>query len=356
MAKRWLFPGLPIMLLVVAALVFQAKAIPQNPSSAADFRIAADRAGVSDTSAADTVQTSHSVTQAVDKGSYILGAGDRLTVQVFGADDFPSQPVEVDSDGAIRAPMLGRVQVSGISVQTLETNLTREYAKFFRNPEVSVTVMDYRSQPVTVIGSVNTPGVIQLRRPTRLMEVISEAGGLRADAGDKVLITRQVAPGNASSEQGSGDDRKFLSRDIDLRKIIEGTDPSENVLVHPHDLITIPKAKMVYVVGEVGRPGGYVLDGHSSTLSVLQAIALAGGLTRTAKANETRILRPGPEDSTKREETTIDLRRILASKAPDVNLHADDILFIPNSNSRTAGLRALQMAVDVGTGLAIWRF
>jgi polysaccharide export outer membrane protein len=356
MAKSWLSLSSPIMFSVVAGLALQGSAFPQSPASAAEFRTAANRAGVTDAGVSDTVQTSHSPIQAVDKGSYILGSGDRLMIQVFGADDFPTQPVEVDSDGAINAPMLGRVQVSGISVQTLEANLRQKYAKFFRNPEVSVTVTDYRSQPVTVIGAVNTPGVIQLRRPTRLMEVISEAGGLRADAGDKVLITRQAPPANATSEAASGDDRRFLSRDIDLRKIIEGTDPSENVLVDPHDLITIPKAKMVYVVGEVGRPGGYVLDGHSSTLSVLQAIALAGGLTKTAKANETRILRPGPEDSTKREETTIDLRRILASKAPDLNLHADDILFVPNSNTRSAGIRALQMAVDVGTGLAIWRF
>ncbi|HEX4067085.1 MAG TPA: polysaccharide biosynthesis/export family protein [Acidobacteriaceae bacterium] len=357
MSKRWLSLPSAIVLSMLTSLVLQASAFSQNAAaSAAEFRIASDRAGVPDASAVDTVQASHAVTQAVDKGSYILGPGDRMTIQVFGADDFPNLPVEVDSDGAINAPMLGRVQVSGISVQTLEANLAHGYTKFFRNPEVSVTVTDYRSQPVTVIGSVNTPGVIQLRRPTRLMEVISEAGGLRADAGDKVLITRQSAPNNAIGDPGSGDDRKFLSRDIDLRKIIEGTDPSENVLVHPHDLITIPKAKMVYVVGEVGRPGGYVLDGHSSTLSVLQAIALAGGLTKTAKANETRILTPGPEDSSKRQETTIDLRRILSSKAPDVNLHADDILFVPNSNSKSAGIRALQMALDVGTGLAIWRF
>jgi polysaccharide export outer membrane protein len=291
--------------------------------------------------------------QPINSGDYILGEGDSLSIRVFGADDLSDKPVVIGAEGSIIAPLLGRVNAGGMSVRELESALTEKYSKYYKNPEVTVTVAEYRSQPITVVGSVNTPGVIQLRRPTRLMEVISQAGGLRPDAGDRVFITTMPPPGSSS---GVVSDHKATTQEIDLQKIIEGKDPSLNILVQSNDLITVPKAKMVYVVGDIGRPGGYVLDGHSSSLSVLQAIALAGGVNKTAKASQTRILRPGGDDDSHRTETKIDLQKILANKEPDVQLRADDILFVPNSTAKNVGVRALEAAADIGTGLAIWRF
>jgi len=289
--------------------------------------------------------------QPINSGDYILGQGDSLSITVFGADDLSNKPVVVGAEGDIMAPLVGRVEAGGMSVRELESVLTQRFSKYFKNPEVTVTVVEYRSQPVTVAGSVNTPGVIELRRPTRLMEVLSQAGGLKSDAGDKVFITKMPPPGSFS---GSESDQKASTQEIDLQRIIDGQDPNLNILVHSNELITVPKAKMVYVVGDIGRPGGYVLDGHSSTISVLQAIALAGGVNRTAKASQTRILRPGKDD-THRIETRINLQKILADKAPDVQLHADDILFVPDSAIKNVGARALEAAITVGTGIAIWR-
>lgn len=297
------------------------------------------------------IPTNSYANQPVSKAEYILGANDRMSIHVFGADDIPDRPVEVGADGDITAPLVGHVHASGMSIQDLEADLTKRYATYFKDPEVTITVLEYRSQPVTVVGSVNTPGVIQLRRPTRLMEVISQAGGLRPDAGDKIVITRRSANSPSGDQQNP---TAYNRQVINLKKIIDGQDPSLNVVVHSDDLISVPKAKMVYVVGEVGRPGGYVLDGHSSTITVLQALALAGGVNKTGKASQSRILHV--EDGGKRSETQINVSRILASKAPDLSLHADDILFVPNSAAKNAGLRALQMAADVGTGMAIWRF
>ena len=185
------------------------------------------------------------------------------------------------------------------------------------------------------------------------MEVISQAGGLRPDAGDRVFITRKTS---TATQAGSIAEQLYSREEIDLRKIIEGKDPSSNVVVRSGDLVTVPKAKLVYVVGEVGRPGGFVLDGHNSTISVLQAIALAGGVSRTAHTSESRILRAGNDDGRQRSETPVNLAKILQSKAPDVQLHADDILFVPNNTAKNVGLRALQMAADIGTGIAIWHF
>jgi polysaccharide export outer membrane protein len=147
----------------------------------------------------------------------------------------------------------------------------------------------------------------------------------------------------------------YTRQEIDLKKIIDGMDPSLNVVVHSDDLISIPKARMVYVVGEVGKPGGYVLDGHGSTISVLQVLALAGGVNKTAKAGDSKILHRDENGET-RTETQIDVSKILASKSPDVSLHADEILFVPNSVAKNVTLRTLEAAVQIGTGMAIWRF
>jgi len=307
---------------------------------------------------ADKLAVAAIVNQPVDITEYILGTGDQLSVRLFGADDLPERPIEVGADGKINLPMVGKVQASGVSVRSMEADLTNRYRAFFKDPQVSVFVADYRSEPVTVVGEVNSPNVIQLRGPTRLMRVISQAGGLRPEAGDRVIVTRQLpsAEGSAPTRSSNEPNANFYLKEIDLMKIIDGTDPSANLIIQANDLITVPKAKMVYVVGNVGRPGGYVLDGHRRSLTVLQAIALAGGINKTAAAGNTRILRTAIGADGKRVESQIDLNKIMASKSPDIALHADDILFVPNSKAKTAGIRALDIAVNVGTGMAIWRF
>jgi polysaccharide export outer membrane protein len=307
---------------------------------------------------ADKLAAAAIVNQPADSAEYILGTGDQLSVRLFGADDLSERPIEVGADGKINLPMAGKVQASGVSVRSMEADLTNRYRAFFKDPQVSVFVTDYRSEPVTVVGAVNNPNVIQLHGPTRLMRVISQAGGLKPEAGDRVLITRQLPLNKSAAPTGGSDEpnANFYLKEIDLLKIIDGTDPSANLIIEANDLITVPKAKMVYVVGDVGRPGGYVLDGHSSSLTVLQAIALAGGINKTAAAGNTRILRTATGGDTKRVESQIDLKKVMASKSPDISLHADDILFVPNSAAKNAGIRALEMAMNVGTGLAVWRF
>jgi len=338
---------LALRIICLAGLVYVCPAFAQSPVGAASGIV---NAAASNPTLIDQTGTMRYMSQPVDKADYILGEGDRLSIRVFGVDDMPDRPVDVSAESDIVAPQVGRVNVGGMSVRALESALTQKYAKFYKDPEVTVTVIEYRSQPVTVIGSVFTPGVIQLRRPTRLMEVISQAGGLKPDAGDRVLITRKPASSNASA---LANDQNFTTQEVDVRKIIEGQDPSLNVLVRSQDLITIPKAKLVYVVGEITRPGGYVLEGHSSSITVLQALALAGGANKTALTSQTRILRAGV-DSTHRTELKIDLHKMLANKAPDVELRADDILFVPNSKAKTVGARALEMAAEVTTGVAIF--
>jgi len=348
-----------IILPVLLTPVLFASAVAQTTSTTGDPSTPVPQSQVT----ADKLAAIEIASQPVDKSAYVLGTGDQLSVRVFGADDIPDRPIEVASDGKISLPMVGRVQAAGVSVRNLESDLTTRYRTYFKDPQISVTVTDYRSQTVTVVGAVNAPGVVQLRGPTRLMRVISQAGGLKAEAGDKVLITRRLpstdgaaAPSSPSPATGLTEpNASFYLKEISLVKIIDGTDPSANLLIEAGDLITVPRAKMVYVMGDVGRPGGYVLDGHSSNLTVLQAVALAGGANKTAAYGSTRILRPATGTNTPRAETQIDLKKILASKSPDIPLHADDILYVPNSLTKVVTARTIETAVSIGTGLLIWK-
>jgi polysaccharide export outer membrane protein len=346
-----------IILLFLAPMFFTSLVVAQTTATTGDPSVAVPQWETT----ADKLAAMEIASEPVDKSAYVLGTGDQLSVRVFGADDIPDRPMEVGSDGMISLPMVGRVQASGVSVRNLEANLTARYRTYFKNPQISITVTDYRSQAVTVVGAVNTPGVVQLRGPTRLMRVISQSGGLKPEAGDKILITRRLPSSGATTAPSSSatglteSNASFYLKEINLLKIIDGTDPSANLIVEAGDLISVPRAKMVYVIGDVGKPGGYVLDGHSSNLTVLKVIALAGGVNKSAAYGSTRILRPATGTDTPRAETQIDLKKIMASKSPDIPLHADDILFVPNSLVKAVSVRAIETAVSVGTGILIWK-
>lgn len=346
-------PQLVILLLLPPALFINVSA--QTPAGTADPSTAASQP----VTAAEKLAAAEMAIPAADESAYVLGPGDQLSVRIFGADDIPDRPIEVSSDGTIMLPMVGRVKASDVSVRDLETVLTNRYRTYFKDPQISVTVTDYRSQAVTVIGAVNSPGVIQLRGPTRLMRVISQAGGLKPEAGDQVLITHRLPSSDTapipSSPSSTEPNSSFRLQRISTLGIIDGTDPAANMIVGAGDLISVPREKMVYVMGDVGKPGGYVLDGHSSKLTVLQAIALAGGVNKSAAYGGTRILRSTGGASTSRVETPIDLKKILTNKSPDIPLHADDILFVPNSLAKAVSVRAIETAVSVGTGILIWK-
>jgi polysaccharide biosynthesis/export protein len=286
---------------------------------------------------------------------YVLGPEDQISIRALEADEISDKPVRISGDGFVNLAMIGRVHAAGLTVGQLETELSTRLEKYISHAQVTVQVTEFRSQPVSVLGAVNTTGAVQLRGRRSLLEVISLAGGLRQDAGSNVTITRQLSRGklplaNAKTDVGN----EFSIATVNLREIMNGRRPDENIAILPNDVITVPKAPLVYVLGEVNKPGGFVLDGRDS-LSSLQAVALAGGLNKTAHASKSRLLRfePGKTDRT---ETVTNLKSILEGQAPDINLHADDILFVPNNISKSASLRALEMAINVGTGIAIWHF
>jgi polysaccharide biosynthesis/export protein len=293
------------------------------------------------------------VTTPVSLSSYVLGPEDQITVRIFAADDIPDKPVQIDNDGAVTLPMIGRIHAAGLTVQQLQNNLVTAYKKYFKDPQVTVQVNDFRSQPVSVAGNVTTPGVVQLRGNRNLMEVIGLAGGLRADAGDSVLITRNLNEGPIPVAGAFTDPTgKYSVAHINIRSIMSGKDPEANIQIKPHDVITVPRARLVYVLGNVGRPGGYVLT-ENETMSITQAIALAGGWDKMAALGSARILRAdgGPT----REQIPANIRKIMQNKAPDLQMQPDDILYVPNSMTKVIGSRGAESAIGLVTGVLIWR-
>jgi polysaccharide export outer membrane protein len=285
--------------------------------------------------------------------SYILGAEDQITVRIFAAGDIPDKPVQIDNDGTVTLPMIGSVHAAGLTVEQLQDNLVTAYKKYFKDPQVTVQVNDFRSQPVSVAGNVTKPGVVQLRGNRNLMEVIGQAGGLRADAGDSVLITRNLSEGPIPVAGAFTDPTgKYSVAHINIRSIMSGKDPEGNIQIKPHDVITIPRARLIYVLGNVGRPGGYVMN-ENETMSITQALALAGGWSKAAALGSARILRA--EGGPNREQIPANVKKIMENKAPDLQMRPDDILYIPNSMGKVIGARGAEAAIGIGTGVLVWR-
>jgi len=288
------------------------------------------------------------------RSTYQLGTDDELQISEPELAELANKPTRIDGDGNIQVPLVGRVQVSGLTVQQVEQKLDKVMSTYILHPQVAVSVAEVRSQPVSILGAVNAPGVHQVQGHKTLLEMLALAGGIRSDAGYSIRITRQLEWGCIPLPKAELDaSGQFSVAEVNLKKILEAQDPQDNIQIFPHDVISVPKAEMVYVIGEVKRSGGFVL-GEQQSISVLQALSLAEGLNRTADTRHARILRlTGNADH--REETAVDLKGVLSGKKSDVALRGDDILFIPGSTGKKAALRAVEVAIQTGTGLVIWR-
>src|SRR5712692_4507684 len=288
------------------------------------------------------------------RSTYLLGPDDQLEISGPELTELANKPLRVDSDGNIEVPLGGRVYVAGLTAQQTEQEVNKVLSKYIRQPQIVVSIAEVRSQPVSIIGAVNTPGVHQVQGHKTLLEMLALAGGIRPDAGYSVRITRQLdwgcIPLPGAEVDASG---RFSVAQLNLKKILEAKDPQQNIQILPHDVISIPKAEMVYVIGEVRRSGGFVLGEHQS-ISVLQALSLAEGLNATADARHARILRL-KQEADQREEVSVNVKDVLTGKKPDVPLQGNDILFIPGSTGKKAAFRAIEAAIQTGTGLAVWR-
>jgi polysaccharide biosynthesis/export protein len=285
---------------------------------------------------------------------YVLGSGDRIVVNIAEADLRPADSVLVDVNGCIRIPMAGRIKVAGLTVSQVEGQLVDRLSKYFLKPDVSVTIAEYGSQPVSVIGEVKNPGIRQVQGRKTLIEVLSLTGGLQDSAGSTAKITRRAEWGDIPLPSASQDSTgRFMVASVNLKSLLEAKNPQDNILVRPYDVISVPKADMVYVIGQVMKSGAFPIN-EREKISALQALSMAGGLDRMAKPNEARILRQ-QQDSTNRKEIAINLRKIISGEFPDIPMEPEDILFVPDNTPKRAAVRSMEAILQMVTGVVVWR-
>jgi polysaccharide export outer membrane protein len=288
------------------------------------------------------------------RASYILGPGDEISVWVLDLEEINKKPIRIENDGYISLPLVGRIRAAGVTVEKFEGILREKLKSQILEPQVTIGLMELRSQPVSVIGSVNHPGVLQVQGSKSLVEVLSMAEGLRPDAGRTITVTRKLEYGKIPLRNATEDPtHQFSIAKIDFKEgLLAGESPEMNIAMKPYDVVSVPKADLVYVIGEVHKAGGFVLNDREA-LSVLQALSMAEGLNKTASPGGAKILRASA--SGPRTEIPIDLKKVLSGKGEDIRLQPNDILFVPNSASKSAAIRGLQTALEIGTGVVIWR-
>ncbi|HEY3836152.1 MAG TPA: polysaccharide biosynthesis/export family protein [Bryobacteraceae bacterium] len=280
-----------------------------------------------------------------------MGPGDVIAIHALHVPEIAREPMKLAEDGSIDLPMIGHIKAAGLTPVQLSAEIRNRLDNFVKQPEVSVDVLEVKSRPVSVIGALKSPGVYQLSSTRHLLEILAAAGGVEETAGSVIHVSRPRESGPIPVPGATETADSYLAR-ISLPDLVEGRCPESNIVILPHDVITVPRAKLVYVVGEVHKAGGFVLK-ERENISVLQAISLAEGLTVTAGSKNARIIRPS-EDGSARAELPVNVKNILAGKAEDLALHPNDILFIPNSAAKNATLRGVETAIQVGTGLVIW--
>lgn len=284
--------------------------------------------------------------------AYVLGPEDALSIRILDADELGIAPYPIDLKGNIDLPRIGTVKAAGLTVSQLQSTLVERFRDYLQHPTVTISVVEYRSQPVSVLGAVTTPGTLQMRGRKSLFQVISEAGGLKPEAGNMIKIARQNEFGPVPLPGAQPDPTgQFSVAEVSIRSIMDAQNPAANISVKPNDIITVPKAQLIYVIGDVNKPGGFPLT-ERPTISVLEAVSLAEGLGKAAGSKNAKILRASSSGS--RSEIPVDLRRILEGRGSDVALQPEDILFIPNSLSKNVTVRTIESMIQIGTGVAIY--
>lgn len=287
--------------------------------------------------------------------TYSLGPDDQILITALDLDEVTTKvPIRIDSRGFLNLPLVGRIKASGLTPDQLEDEIKKRLEKVLHEPQVTVSLVEMRSQPISILGAVQTPGVHQIQGRKTLYEVISIAGGIRNDAGYQIKVTRRLEWGRLPLPNAQDDPSgKFSIASVSVKSVMEAANPVENIDIRPQDVISVPKGEVVYAVGAVKKSGGFVL-GERERISALQVLSLAEGLDRFADTKNAKIMRAIAK-SDQREEIGLNLQAMLKGKAPDVSMQADDIMFVPTSGKKAATVRGAEAAIQIGTGLVIFR-
>jgi polysaccharide export outer membrane protein len=267
-----------------------------------------------------------------------IGSGDLLQITVFDVPEM-TQEVRVGANGRAQLALIGDIALAGLTGQEAADTIARELRnrKLLLRPQVNVLVKEYASQGVSVMGEVQHPGIYQVLGSRTLLDVISMAGGLTNVADTRIMVKRR-----------GGAEEKITAR---LKADDPDTSLTNNVQIYPGDLVLVPRAGIVYVLGDVTRPGGFVMQ-DSGKITLLQALAQAGGASRTASLSKAVLMRKNAEGYLT---TKLHVGRIERGEDPDVDLHANDILFVPNNRLKNviSGTQGVASAIGSASIYAV---
>jgi polysaccharide biosynthesis/export protein len=349
---------------------------------------------------------------------YVIGNGDVIDVEVYDVKEL-SRELRVSQTGSIGIPLVPvRLHVGGLTEVQTEQKIAEvlEANGLVSRPQVSVSVKERKSKPITVVGAVQHSLVYQADRPVTILEVLAEAGGIANDAGDTVIVTRPseepsagsseppeigpedsaptttskestqtgVAPTESTSSTSSVSNISSVPKTvfagpaptvrhdtvanppalneppslsntitINLNELVESGNATNNIILQAGDIVTVPHAGIAYILGAVNRPGGFVMANDRSQMSTLKLLALSGGLTRTAKKDRAVIIRKDSQGQ--QHEVAVDLKKVLERTSEDVTLQPSDILFVPDSASKQAMYKALEIGIALGAAVALYR-
>jgi polysaccharide export outer membrane protein len=266
-----------------------------------------------------------------------IGAGDLLSIVVFDTPELTTS-VRVSQDGEVNLPVLGMMRLAGMNTieaaRRIEDELRSRH--LILDPHVTVFIAEYASQGATVMGEVRSPGVYPTLGTRKMLDMISIAGGMQTTAGKTVTIVHRDDPQHPVN--------------IALQSGPATMYAQENPVILPGDTVIVAKAGVVYVIGDVLKPGGFLID-NNSPISVMQSITLAGGWDKTAALSKTKLIRKTSEG---REEVDLDLKHVTYGSQADINVKDGDILFVPSSIGKTMTYRGIEAAITITGGLLIY--
>ena len=266
--------------------------------------------------------------------------GDLLDIVIFDTPELSGR-FRVNLKGDILLPLAGPLHVGGLTITEITEAVSQRYkdAKLLVDPEVTVFVAEFNRRTITITGEVRAPGVYPIVAPRTLTDTLAMAGGLNDNASHTVSVVHSANP------------KEIIHVTLNVGAQTPESIEDGRMEILPGDSIFVARSGVIYVVGELTRPGGYQVE-HNNRLTLLEAVALAGGLTRTAKANQSRLIR---RTSTGREELTVNLQKVLYGGGPDMLLTDGDILFVPTSVRKEYTQQVISAAIASATTYGIYR-
>jgi polysaccharide export outer membrane protein len=285
---------------------------------------------------------------------YQIGPNDELKVNVVGVEDLETL-TRVSASGSIVMPHIGRLYVSGLTPAELEERVAHELTSrnLVRNPQVAVSIEEYNSQPIYVLGAVEQPGQYMMNRSMSVVDAITMAGGLMQEQAGKYILVRR----GKSKMRDANDETEYEGEPvfrINIQRLLEEGDVSQDIALQGGDVVQVParKVEMFYVIGEVAQPGAFEFKGdQEGSMLATRALGWAGGAGKTADLDKAVLIR---NTDGGRQEIALDFKKILKGKAPDSTVQADDIIFVPGSAFKDITSGLLTVLPSTLSGIAIW--